>query len=210
MTSGFEKFTLEEAWVCIKINFSESKGIIAQIEKGMEIDEINIQMIEVALQRISLAWEDMKLVPKKEVQLLWNVLPRLEKCLLLYPYRKVEIGNLIARLSERLDALFSSSKMSEEHAIALVCQHLVGVPSFMIELRLGEINETSLEELLLALDTLAQEWKGKENISKLAVGGIISTQNFFSSVSGLYSTSEKQHLQAIELRLCERISRCLT
>ena len=80
------------------MRFTEPEGLVAQIERGLDIDEVQVQMKEAALRRLRTAWEKKDLVPKQDVGLLWNVgngVPRLEKCLLLYPQRAGEISKFL-------------------------------------------------------------------------------------------------------------------
>lgn len=192
--------------VCIRKSFTESGGTIDKIEKGEKIDEIEVLLLEEALTELHGAWLEKDLVPKQDVQFLWNVFPRLEKCLILYPQRYEEINNFIANVSMWIERIFTTSPMSEEQAIAVVSQHIIG-PSFLVDLLLANtVNEASIDELFFAVQTLAQAWKRKEHISKLAAGALISTQ--FMTVSDVYTQTEIHHLQAVRQQLIEHVTEC--
>ena len=200
--------SLEDALLTLELHFTEPEGLLARIERGLPVDEDQLQMINVALQILRATWTEQDLLPKQNVRLLWNVLPRLEKSLATHPERKEEIENVIFKLSEWLAFLFSTPVMSEENAIAVVSQHVIA-PSFFTDLRFGTINEVLLEDLVLALDTLAEAWKKKEYVSKIASGAMINMQDMVTLVSGLYREPEMKRLRAIEQQLFECISRCL-
>ena len=182
--------------------------MIARIERGLSVSDIQMRPIENALATIRAKWAEQNLLPKQDVQVLWNVLPRLEKSVVDHPEQKEEIENVILKISEWLAFLFSTSVMSEENAIVVVSQHVIG-PSFAVELRFGTIDEEALDELLTALDTLAYHWKKREHISKIAAGAIINMQGMVNQVSGLYREPEMKRLRAIEQQLFERMNRCL-
>ncbi len=84
-----------------------------------------------------LAWVNLDLVPKQEVQLLWNVIPRLERCIIRYPEREIELSKFMYEVIIWFDQLFMTELMTEEHAIAVVSQHVIG-PSFLKEILLNE------------------------------------------------------------------------
>src|SRR5579859_253283 len=120
---------MEEALALITHHFQERDGIIAQVERGEKIDDAQLQRLQRALQRVHEEWVAEDLISKEQVRLLWNVSPRLEKCLLLSPQREAEIYNLIATLGMWIERIFTTPTMSEEQAIAIISQHIIG-PSF--------------------------------------------------------------------------------
>jgi hypothetical protein len=211
MSEDTEILTLEEALVCIRQHFTEPDGLVAHIEKGLEIDDVQVGKLEGALSRLHLAWQEQDLVPKQDVRLLWNVVPRLEKCLSLYPERTTEMSSFLMQVSQWIEAVFSTPLLSEEGAVVLLCQHIFGTPPFCVDLYLGNINEDALSELFVALDTLADAWKKKAYISKLAAHAMVGTPEVLMSVSEADSIpeTEKQRLQVIEQELAERITKCL-
>jgi hypothetical protein len=99
--------------------------------------------------------------------------------------------------------------MSEESAILLVCQHVLGIPSFNVQLYLGKIDKNAVQELFSALTVLAQLWKDRTEISKLAVHAMMSVPWLFTKTSPFFSEEEKRHLQRIEQQLDEYITLCL-
>src|SRR6266568_6791693 len=98
MSQEFEMLSVDEALTCIKQQFTEQKGLIAQIERGATINDVQVRMIEGALRYLQTAWKEKELVPKHAVRLFWNVIPRIEKCILLYPQRTVELSKLMGDL----------------------------------------------------------------------------------------------------------------
>ncbi|HJT59620.1 MAG TPA: hypothetical protein VJ761_24135 [Ktedonobacteraceae bacterium] len=204
--------TMENALAYIQWHFIESDGIIACIERGEEIDQREVQRMEVAFQALEGAWKEQMLVPKHAVQIVRaasKTLPRLNRCMLLHPERKTEISRLVMEVDKWIEAVFLSP-MSEESAISLVCQHLLGTPSFNVQLYLGEIDNNAVQELFSALDVLAQLWKDRTEISKLAVYAMLSVPWLFTKTSALFSEEEKQYLQRIEQQLDEYITVCLS
>ncbi len=113
------------------------------------------------------------------------------------------------KLSSLLAGLFSTETMSEENAIAVVSQHVIG-PSFVLGLRFGGIHDEAFKELRTALETLAHKWEKREYVSKIAAGAMISIQDLFTLLSGIYSEEEKRRLQPMLQALNECITRCLS
>ena len=197
--------TIEEALSCIKLHFVEEEGLIAQIERGLPIDIVQVKRLEMALQRLHIAWENSESVLKQEVRLLWNVIPRLEHALLFYP-EEAELTKFMREVIVWLDELFMTEVMSEEHAIAVVSQHVIG-PSFLKGILLCEkIDSTSAYDVFTAVETLARVWKSRKHIPKLAAGALISTQS--TIIPNCYSEAEKQQIQKIMEQLRERITQC--
>lgn len=110
------------------------------------------------------------------------------------------------------DTLFftSPAPLSEETAIAVAYQHLLGTPSFNIELILGTINNDALAELLDALTTLASKWESREYISKLVAHAMISSSWLFDRVATLFQGTSQQTLQDAERQVNEAIISCLS
>ncbi|MBA2680158.1 MAG: hypothetical protein H0U76_17400 [Ktedonobacteraceae bacterium] len=135
--------------------------------------------------------------------------PAFRKSLSLYPEKEAEISHFIMKLSSLLAGLFSTETMSEENAIAVVSQHVIG-PSFVLGLRFGGIHDEAFKELRTALETLAHKWEKREYVSKIAAGAMISIQDLFTLLSGIYSEEEKRRLQPMLQALNECITRCLS
>lgn len=206
MNDDIEKMTMEDALSCIKLHFLEKDGLMSQIECGLPIDNAQVKRLEVALQRLHIEWENLDLVPKQEMQLLWNVIPRLERDLLLYPEKKGELLQFMYKIFVWFDQLFMTEVMSEEHAIAVLSQHVIG-PSFLKEALLGEkIDSTSIDDVFIAVKTLAQVWKLRKYISKLAAGSLISIYSV--TIPNHYTEQEKQEFQDIIQQLKEEIAKC--
>src|SRR5712692_8626741 len=64
MGEDAEMLTLEEALACIKLHFTEPEGLVAHIESGLGIDDVQVQVLKVALRRLHIAWQEQDLVPK--------------------------------------------------------------------------------------------------------------------------------------------------
>lgn len=206
MNDDVEKMTIQEALHCIKHHFTENEGLIAQIERGQPIDSIEVKKLEVALQQLHMAWMNLDLVPKQEVQMLWNVVPRLERCLLLYPEKEVELSRFMYDVIVWFDQLFMTELMSGEHAIAMVSQHVIA-PSFLVDIQLSRTTTTSgVDDVFTAVETLAQIWKHRTHISKLAAGALLGTQSM--TISDYYPEDERQRLQEIMQQLREHITKC--
>lgn len=206
MNDESERMSVEEALTCIKLHFTEPEGLLAQIEQGLPIPNIQVERLEIALRRLHEAWMHRDLISKREAGLLWNVLPRLEQYMLLYPHREAEIRDFMFKLNVWFDQLFMTQEMSEEQAIAVISQHIIG-PSFLAEVLLGEtIKPAAIEEVFTAVDVLAQIWKKKEAISKLAAGALITIQGF--PISEYYSELKRKEIQKTIQTLQEHITEC--
>jgi hypothetical protein len=206
MGESHDFLSTQEALAYIRLHFAESEGIIARIEQGLPIDNAQIRRLEAALQQLHLAWLNEDLVSKQEVRLLWNVYPRLEKSLALYPEREREITEFMSKVIRWMEQLFMTPQVSEEYAIAVISQHVIG-PSFLANALLGrEITASAVDETFMAVEALARIWKKKENISKLAAGALISTQ--YLPISEHFSQKKKQDIQKLIQQLSEQITKC--
>ncbi len=206
MNDDSESMTTEEAITCIKHHFTEKEGLLDQIECGQPVDSTEVKTLEVAFQQLHMAWVNVDLVPKQEVQMLWNVIPRLERCIMRYPEREIELSKFMYEVIVWLDQLFMTEVMSEEHAIAVVSQHVIG-PSFLKEILLHEkFDATNVDEVFTAVRTLAHLWKKRKYISKLAVGALMSTR--YLPLSAHYPEQERQTIQETMKYLTELITRC--
>ena len=206
MNENVPFMTLEEVLSFIDFHFFEEGGLIAQIEQRLPIDQTQVKKLKVAFQQLHAAWENSDLVPKQEMQLLWNAISRLEKCSSLYLKEDAAVADFMDELSVWLDQLFTTKEMSEEHAIAVVSQHIIG-PSFLREILLGEkVTFSAIDNVFIAVETLAKLWKPRKYVSKLAAGALISTKSI--TIPNHYSEAERQQLQKIMQQLQERISDC--
>ena len=211
MREDAEMLTVKDALAHIKWHFTESDGLIARIERGEEVDERQVQEIETAFLILQAEWKEHERIPKHAVQILRdanNAILRLDKSSLLYPQRGNEIRHFMTDIFTWMDAAFST--MSEEAAIAAVCQQLLGVPSFVVELRQATIDEEAVKDLFSALDVLARVWKNRKEISKLAAQAMVSVPWIFRDAKNLFSGADKQRLNVIQQQLDEHITRCLS
>lgn len=204
-----EMSTFDDVVKYITFHFTDSDGLIAQIEKGNEIHEEYVQDIEVALQHIGRHWSQEESVPKGVVRLFYNIIPRLEQSALLYEEKQAAINDFSMNLSQWIEDIFSSPAMSEQYASALVCQHIFGTPPFVVGLRLGRIDEDSVEELFEALNALSTIWKEREYMPKIMAHAMIGSQALILSVVDLYGSSKAQRLKEIERQLIALVGECL-
>jgi hypothetical protein len=205
--------TLGDALACIKLHFTEPDGLLAQIERGGEVEASQVQMIETAFRVMRSTWMEQDLVPKEATRLVHQAstaIRRLEQCRQLYPQRREMIEHFLFKVIDWVEHVFSLSSMSEEAALVMVIHHLLGTPSFNTELILGSINKSSLEELLDALDTLAHVWQQKEQISKLAAYAMVNSSWLFDRVAKLFPGPRQQRLREVEQQVSEQITRCLS
>lgn len=206
MNENHEFLSIQEAIAYIRLHFTEPEGLIAQIEQDLPIDNTQVKKLEAALQRLHLAWVDEALVSKQEVRLLWNVYPRLEKCLALYPEREREITEFMSKVIRWMEQLFMTPQISEEYAIAVISQHVIG-PSFLANALLGrEITASAIDETFMAVKALAGIWEKKEYISKLAAGALISVQ--YLPVLEYFPQQKKQDAQKLIQQLSQHIAKC--
>jgi hypothetical protein len=213
MREDADILTWEDALECVRWHFTEPDGLLAHIERGGEIDETQVQMIGTAFQVMQAAWQEQERVPKQAVQLVRhasNAIPRLEQRMQLYPQRQAELVRLLEQVSEWTEKVFSLPSLSEEAALVLVYEHLLGTRPFNTELILGRIDQDALGELLGALEALAQVWQTREQVSKLAAYTMISDSWLFDRAANLFPGTKQQRFQEVEQQVSERITRCLS
>lgn len=205
-----EEFSLEQAYEIVRLHLSESGGLMDYIERGSGVNNNHVHMLEQAVVRIQREWQNVTVVPKSIVQMLYTVFPRLEKNIQRYPHRESELNNFYFQFAQWIDNLFAEEPLSEEAAIAIVQQQISGFRPLALELREGHgLNEVSLDVFFSALDVLTNAWKPKEHISKLAAGSLINAQDVFISLSGVYSSIGEEKLQEIKQQVSTRIAQCL-
>ena len=209
MHEDFEILSLKNALDIIELHFTKEEGIVARLENNESINNEDVQTLKVALYSMRSVWENKDIVPKKEARLFLNVIPRLDRCIQLYPQRVREIYTLMEDIISWTDIVFSQPILSEEEAITLVCHHTFGNPPLSIELRSGQIVKGSVSELTRALDALGLYWEKKEQVSKLAVHAMINIQSLLMSVSDLFEGNQKEQFQTIEQEINIRINRSL-
>lgn len=205
-----EMRTLDDAIACITLHFTEPEGFIAQLERGEPVHEVQVQAILSALQRIHQAWQTEDVVPKRVVRLLSGVISRVDRCALRYPEHAGELYSFTTTLLQAIDSLFSSSDLAEEYAIALVCQHVFGTPSFIVQLSRGSINDDALQELCEAVTQLAQHWKHKEYIPKSGAHAVVNAPQVVTLFPEGLSTDKQERLDRLGKHLGELVTRCLS
>ena len=206
--------TMEDALNCIRHHFTESDGLLAHIEGGGEIDDNQVSHIEKAFQVIQAEWKDKTLISKAAVRLVYTAIAavmKVEQSRLFSKNEEDEVTRFVENVNCWTDALFftQSAPLSEEITIALVLQHLLGTPSFNVELILGDVNHNALIDLLGDLKTLASIWESREDISKLAAQAMLGSPGLFNHVATLFRGPRQQTLQDAERRVNEAIFNCL-
>lgn len=106
--------------------------------------------------------------------------------------------------------VFLPPARSEEVALSLVNQHLLGTSPFTTELLHGRINDDSLGELINGLAILGQAWQTRENIPKLAAYAMLCVPWDFDEASQHFSGSNLQRLHEIGQQVMESIMKCLS
>jgi hypothetical protein len=204
-----EELSLEQAYEIVRLNLLDKGGLMHQAETGIDIDENSIQTMNAAIQRIQVDWRSLTAIPKNIAKLFFNVFPRLEKCIELYPSNKENLENLYSKFIHWVDALFAEEPLSEEAAIAIVSQQIVGLEPLALQIRFRhQIDENSLDLFLLALDRLVVLWQSREFISKLATGAMINAQDAFLELGDTSMVLRKQTLENVGQEVSMRIARC--
>ncbi len=202
--------SLEDAWDHIRFHFTHYDGLLSKVVRGEEIDNKQIAIVEKSLERLQLAWQDETLIPKRDVQFLWNNISfsTLANSMFLYPQKAREIRHLVLNLSRWMYRLFSLP--TEEKAIATIRHHLInGAPSFVAQIHRGKIDQGAVLELTAAIDELENRWKGRVLIPKTVISSFFSAKDITWRVTGVYSEEEIQELENIEKILSDRIAKCL-
>ncbi len=204
----YENDELDSAVLLVTKNFVHPNGLLDKFEKNIEINKNELDHLLEAMEIIYKYWIDKKEIPKDVARALLDVLPRLEKCLTLYPQKKEDIVEIIEKIGFWIEKIFSTPQMTEEQAITIVSQHVIGL-SFAVAIQnaIGT-SEGMLADFLFALETLEQAWKNKDQISKLAAGALISAQTLFEDFQTHYSKPDKQHMQKAIQEIRNHITRC--
>jgi len=207
LTNEQQTFDREEAWQQVQHHFTEQGGLIDQIERGEVIKETTIQEVQRALATVEDDWKTQHTIPRQKVALLWSIFPRLEKAIQRDRQREQALRFWRAQLTAWLHAVFASPSppMSEEEAIAVVFQHMVGGPSFALTLRQGNIDEPVFQHLLQKMNELELLWQNKPDIPKRAAGVLI-TLELLPWSSETCSAQDQQKLMSIKHILHEKIN----
>lgn len=200
-----------ESWKQLQHHFFEREGLLNQIEQGQVIKREAVQEVKFALTTLHDAWEKQRTVPRQQVLLLWNALLRLEHVLT----NKVqddqeELLTLIGQLRNWLEMVFDdpASPMGEERAMEVLLQHLIGGPSFGLQLRQGYVNASFFHNLILQIGKLKRTWGGKEEISRRACGALFAIERL-SWPSRTSSETKQQELAGMKQELYKQVNACL-
>ena len=213
MRNSVDPPTLEEALACVRRHFMEPDGLLGKVEQGEGINETAVQELEAAFQVMRDTWEEKTLVPKEAVRLILQVsnsIPRLGQCMQRFPQQTDAIANLVSKVTDWSEHVFSYPLVNEEAALVMVGQHLFGTRPFNMELIMGDINEDSLGELLEALDILGQVWESREQISKFAASTLVDAPWLFDRVVNHFPRGKLQRLHETRQQVMESITRCLS
>lgn len=207
--------TAEEALGWIKGHLMGKNGILATIEQGGAIDETERRKIGDAFQVIQQAWLGQEVIPKEAAQLLHQitaVIERVEQRLAFSSQRNQEMVHFLYQVNHWIDLTFfpPAATISEEEAMMQVYQHLLGTPQFNEGLIFGRIDEEALKELLRALEVLAEVWKSKAKVSRLAAYALVGTPWLFGRQANLFTGEEQSRFQQIKQQVEEAIIKCLS
>lgn len=200
-----------ESWKQLQHHFLEREGLLNQIEQGQVIKQEAVQEVKMALTIIHGAWEKQHTVPRQQVLLLWSAFLRLEQVLT----NKVqddqeEFLMLMGQLRYWLETVFDdpSSPMGEEQAMRVLLQHLLGGPSFGLQLRQGYMDMRFFHNLVLQIENLKRIWEGKEEISRRACGALFAIE-LLPWPSKTSSETKQQQLAEMKQELYKQANACL-
>ena len=121
------ELSLIQAYELIRLHLSEPGGLIDQLENGAEIDNEYVQILDHAIEKIHQEWKNVSIVPKDIINLFNNIFYRLTSIISIYPQREVEIHTLYGQFTSWMDTIFAEEPLSEEAAIAIVTQQILGL-----------------------------------------------------------------------------------
>ncbi|GCF07607.1 hypothetical protein KDI_11710 [Dictyobacter arantiisoli] len=141
--------------------------------------------------------------------MLSSVLPRLDTYMQQHP-EKIELGEVFMWVSEWIDKIFVTEPLDEVSAIAVVSKHALYISPFVYDLRFHQrIDQPALSKFFNALDTLAEKWQSKEEVSKLAAGSMILVQEYFILYGDGYTGVQKREIMQAQDELAKKIEKCL-
>ncbi|MBV9615557.1 MAG: hypothetical protein JO031_08880 [Ktedonobacteraceae bacterium] len=200
-----------ESWKHIQHHFFEREGLIGQIERGESVKFEEAQEVRMALTVIHDAWGKQRTVPRQQVLLLWNAVLRLEQVLTNKVQNDQEdLLALVTQLRNQLETIFDDPlfPMREERAMEVLLQHIIGGPSFGLQLRQGYVNTSFFHNLVLQIEKLKKAWEGKEEIAKRGCGALFAVEHL-SWPSRTSSEKKMQELAGMKQNLYEQINACL-
>lgn len=213
MGSRVDPPTLEVAIDCVRQHFVEPDGLLGQIEQGVGVEETEVQQIEVAFGVMRDTWKEKTLIPKEAVKLILHVsssISTLNRCINRFPQHAEAIENLVYKVTDWTEGVFSLPSVLEENALTMVGQHLLGTRPFNLELLMGRINDDALGELLDALNILGQMWESRRQVSKFAAYAMVCAPLLFEGVRNDFRSEEQQRLQDTREQVVKSIIRCLS
>lgn len=209
--------TETEAIAIVKEQFAGTSGFLSRLQRGEGIDEMGVNQAKEALLTLKSAWADRSTIPKDAafplVDVMGTILSSMEK----QPEVENQIYDLAFELDQLVDSVFlqEGASMSEERALALVQFHFTGGESLGLTFHRGNsvdretVQDSTVQELLVALDTLHQAWKTRREVPKEVVRAMLPGP----SVIG-YNTRMPAELRplldALSQDVRERIQRCLS
>jgi hypothetical protein len=206
-----------EAIAVVKEQFAGTSGFLARLQRGEGIDEMGVTQAKEALLTLKGAWADRSTIPKDAAFPLVDVLGTILSCMEKQPEGKNQIYYLAIEMDQLVDnvLLQEGESMSEERALAVVQFHFTEGESLGLMLHRGaSVNQeivqgTIVQELQMALDTLHQAWKTRQEVPKEVVRAMLPAPSFIG-----YNTRMPAELRPLLDTLSqdvkERIQRCLS
>lgn len=209
--------TETEAIAIVKEQFVGTSGFLAQLQRGEGIDETGVNQAREALLTLKRAWANRNTIPKDAAFPLVDVMGTILSCMEKQPEAENQIYNLAFEMDQLVDSVFlqEGASMSEERALALVQFHFTEGESLGLMLHRGNsvdrkiVEGSIVQELQLALDTLHQAWKPRQEVPKEVVRAMLPAPSFIG-----YNTRMPAELRplldALSQDVRERIQLCLS
>jgi hypothetical protein len=205
--------TEAEAITIVIEQFAGPSGFVARLQRGQGIDAAAVHLAKQALQTLKEAWAERSTVPKEALLPLFDLMTTIRSTIELQPERTEEISRLAQDLTIQVAEIFGreSGHLSEEEAMAIVRTHFVGDSSFLLALHQGEgLDQSSVNEVQLALETLQHAWADRSEVPKVVVGPMLDAPDAVLEGYRFYPPEVQQQQELLSAALRKQIKQCLS
>jgi hypothetical protein len=204
--------TESEAITVVGEQFTGLDGFLRKLQSGRGFDYEAIKRVHEALNTLRDMWATALEVPKSGLLPLIDVHSSIQSCAPLYPGQEEEISRLAGDISQQIEDIFPLQlpELSEVEACALVYGHFRGLPSLSLALYMhAPVADEWIEQLLKALEVLAQAWEQREYVPKAIGGSMLEGGGMVRGYEPLYPDFESRW-GALADRITSQVKRCLS
>ena len=173
MINGQPEKKTVECWNAIKKQFTESNGLLEQIEKGRVISvqlgsepETCQELHEIQQALKCIRSLKQSTIPKWQVSLLLSAEPRIQHMLQAMPEKSLMLHTLHAKLFTWMSKAWYDPEYQPDPRVSIEDDIAERMGTLSLDLRFFGLNMGSFETLLQKMHVFAEKWKGRSDIPR--------------------------------------------